>query len=157
MIVKHGSVETNPDVEIVRVDWPHVMLDLMAGRLDRLAAYIREVDGQIDPAIALRLAVMIDGKCDETEFRLEVRRHPDLKSAQKGPYAKTIAIQRERKIGNFIAKYVVEYCCKREAAFVAAADEFDLSRATIVAIWSRTKKMSMRREMALAALRRKQV
>ncbi|MAM37984.1 MAG: hypothetical protein CL949_05675 [Erythrobacter sp.] len=154
---KNDAAQANMEVESDPLDWPHVMLDLMAGRLHRFAAYIRRVDGQIDPDVAKRLAVMIDGSCDETEFRLEARRHPDLKSAQKGPHAKIQMARRERKIGNFIAKYILEHGCKREAAFAAASGEFRLSRATIIAIWTRTMATSIRREAALAALRGPQV
>lgn len=140
-----------------QIHWSHVLLDLMAGKLDRLSAYIWQEDGKIDRAVALRLALMLDGNSDETEFCLTVKRHPELKSAQKGPHARMLAVHQQRKIGNFIAKYIMAHGGKREAAFAAAAEEFGLSRATIITVWKRTQEISMMREAAHAALRKRRV
>lgn len=154
---KQESAKALAHLATDRIHWSAILFDLAAGKLDRLAAYIRQEDGIIDRAVALRLALMLDGKSNETEYCLTVKRHPELKNAQKGPYAKIQAARNDRKIGNFIARYIIEHGCKREAAFVAAAEKFDLSRATIVAIWTRTREISMMRETAHAALRKGRV
>jgi hypothetical protein len=154
MMGKRESAEAQAHLATDEIHWSAMLGDLAAGKLDRLAAYIRQEDGHIDRAVALRLALMLDGKSDETEFCLTLKRHPELKRAAKGPYARIQATRSDRKIGNFIAKYIIEHGCKREAAFAAAIEQFDLSRATILAIWTRTRETSMMRENALAALRK---
>lgn len=108
------------------------------GSLDKLADLLEQGDGQLHPILQRKIVELIRGSVNETDYRMMIGRHPDLKRASFGQMAKRRGRSRELAIA--LAMYRHGALTNAEAACAAVAAETGLGRATIMRAWGKGDK-----------------
>lgn len=112
--------------------------DLNLGKLDRLAKLLAQETGQLHPLLQRLLCRMIVGDGFSTDFRLEVRRHPDLKPRQSAA-EQSLQVRKEMLTALTMAKNGAFMEGMYESAVSATRAELKVSRSTVLEHWRRHK------------------
>lgn len=128
--------------------WMAVIQSLGRGELDLLAIYLRQTSGKLDPAVATRLATMIDGPVSKTGWRLRVGRHPKLSPNARGPEQRFVRWRKDMHIASYMARHGATDPGGFDASVAAAKAHFKLSRTTITGAWTRYGHLAKRKELA---------
>lgn len=110
---------------------------MIDGDLAPLADVLEAEDGQLHPVLQRWLRKLISGTWHETDYRLKLDRHPDLKRASDGPGAQRKASQRDLEIA--LAMFRNGALTNCESACAAVKKKTGKGRATIMAAWSKKK------------------
>lgn len=108
---------------------------LVEGDLLPLADVLRSEDGTLHPVLARWLVKLIDGSTNETDFRLQVTKHPDLKRPTDGQGAKRKQRAKELRTALAFARHGGLEDGGYDSAMAATMEETGLSRATINNHW----------------------
>ncbi len=127
--------------------WSTVYTDMLEGKLESLAIYLRQTNGQIDGCVARRLAAMIDEKSTKAKFRISVVR--------RKIGAKTRPLGQQLEIARFMAKSGAGKPGGYESALELSMEQFGVKQSTVKAAWKKWKTVIGPRERALEALREK--
>jgi hypothetical protein len=133
--------------------WAAVVQALEQGELQLLAIYLRQTNGNLDQAVAARLATMIDGPVSKTGWRLRVGRRPKLAPHGLGREQRFGRSRKDMLIASYITRHGAIDRSGFDAAVAAAAENFNLSPTTIKSAWKRYKHMVKNKELALRQLR----
>ena len=114
---------------------------LTRGDLEPLADWLAGNPSTFPPIIVRQLLKLLRGRPEETDFRLAVERHPEIRHA-----AKTQASARER---NRVVLETAAFMYERgalvrgqfDAAVADTTKKFGIERATAIARWSRKKEI----------------
>lgn len=116
-----------------------VLNALRKGDLAPLAGFLR--DGrQLQPITARVLADLIDGPATATDYRLKTVRHPDLKRVTDGRGHRLRESRRSLDVALTVAANGGFEDGRVESAVTIAIERHRLSRATVIAMWSRHKR-----------------
>lgn len=115
---------------------------LYAGDLEPLGALLNEMLGSgthtMHPSLLFQLRLMISGKANECDWRLDAKRHPELGKGQSGSEQDS---QVRKELGTALAMARNGALLKGgyEAAIAETMAQTGLGRATVAAHWSRRK------------------
>ena len=121
--------------------WANVLLAISEGDLGPLALHLRESGGTIDPAVAIRLADLIDGTAATSAFELRLIRNSRLPASRSMGFERKLSLaKRDRDIATFVADYRFGKSGLHEAARKQAASEFRVSVGIVNRAWAKNGK-----------------
>lgn len=122
---------TAPEIEAVQ--------GMMDGDVVPLAALLEQEEPDIHPIVQRYMVRLLSGSADESDYRLKVITHPDLKSPKQG--RRHQLREQAKKVGT--AMKMAQHGALREghieAAISATKEETGLDRATIFRHWKAQK------------------
>ena len=113
---------------------------MVEGDIRPLANVLDIEGGELHPVLQMWLLKLICGRVDETDYRLAVVRHPDLKRASDGPRAKRLASLEKINMALAMARNGAFEEGQWEAAVTATQSETGKGRSTIADHWSSKKR-----------------
>jgi hypothetical protein len=133
-----------------------VFIELMEGRLDLLARYLRETGGVIHGDVAKLIANMVDGQYPSTKYRLCVKTLPGL-----GPRTPSVLqILARRRQDRLVVEHLIASGAnthgRLKRAIHSAARRFGMSESGIEKIWQgnqalRTELTARRRPIGIGS------
>lgn len=113
--------------------------ELLDGKLDALAKLLA-LEGDVHPIVQRYLQRLICGSSSQTDFRLRVDRHPELKSPKSGARAMMLSSTKRLQTALVMARHGGLNKGQFEAALTATIDETGLDRATVCRHWADQKR-----------------
>lgn len=127
-----------------RPRWQDVLQAIDIGDIQPLSEYLRGSKGRINPAVASRVADLIDGTASDSSWQISIGRNPRL----KGPKSKGRELGRPQRRRNlliafFIAEHETAAPGRFESACFEACQIFNVGRTTVTEAWKKHKTQAL--------------